>query len=490
MKNTLIVSLDKLSWEEVKSIIKNISQNTLEYKEDILYKFNDLIALLGFEGIKKLVEDFDIRLMLDPKWNDIPNTLRNYFTQLEISGLKNKVDIVTVHANAGTRALKEAINTRGEFGGKYKIFAITALTSLDEDDVQIIYDDNAKHSVLKLTKLALDAWVDGIVCSGQETPMLREVYGTDFEILNPGVRFTGGESHDQKRIVTPKVAIQNGVNHVVMGRPILEAPDMPAAVQQFFTEIKSVHYIPGNNYAFEKMLYAGTWKDILSYIWAFYFRPEWGKYCRFTSWLTSNAYINIWALERYYPVIERATAEMAKQIRAANLKPDIIVGAEMGSIRISLYLAEKLWIDISVYTEKNKFDMSSLKEIDGWEYYKKFGNADVIMELKRHAMSLKWKKIILSEDIVSRGATIKKLRDIISSLWGEVIAIACVWNRYEQDHQDGIPIISCFIPPKFEIYWDEKTREDVRGNFPQLPAWSRVSEKPKNEWDDLVESMR
>ena len=91
---------------------------------------------------------------------------------------------------------------------------------------------------------------------------------------------------------------------------------------------------------------------------------------------------------------------------------------------------------------------------------------------------------------MSRGATIRKMTELIRELGGEVIAIACVGNRYEQDNQDGIPIISCFIPPKFEIYWDEKTREDVRGNYPELPEGSVVVEKAKNEWDDLVASMR
>jgi orotidine-5'-phosphate decarboxylase len=161
----LIVSLDKLTSQEVTHIIETISKNIPEYKTEILYKFNDMIALLGFQGIYELVKDYDIRLMLDPKWNDIPNTMRNYFIQLEKSGLSNKVDIVTVHANAGPESLKQAWKTRNEFGGEYKIFAITALTSLGENDVQNIYDENAKHAVLKLTKLALDAGVDGIVCS-------------------------------------------------------------------------------------------------------------------------------------------------------------------------------------------------------------------------------------------------------------------------------------------------------------------------------------
>jgi len=124
--------------------------------------------------------------MLDGKWNDIPNTTRNYITQLERSGLAEKVDIITVHANGGQDMLREAVKIRDEFGLNLEIFAISALTTLDNTDTHMIYDETPEHSVLKLTKLALDSGVDGIVCSGQETSMLREIFSKyDFKILNP-----------------------------------------------------------------------------------------------------------------------------------------------------------------------------------------------------------------------------------------------------------------------------------------------------------------
>jgi len=74
--------------------------------------------------------------------------------------------------------------------------------------------------------------------------------------------------------VTPQVAVENGVNYVVMGRPILEAEDKIGAVRQFFNETKEIQYQACSNYTFEKILYTGDWKDILSYIGAFYFRPD------------------------------------------------------------------------------------------------------------------------------------------------------------------------------------------------------------------------
>lgn len=409
--------------------------------------------------------------MLDPKWNDIPNTLKNYITQLHRSGLWEKIAYITLHVSGWAEMLRVAQETKDEYIPQAKLLAITAMTSLDDRDTGLIFDDTAKHSVLKLTKIALDAGIEGIVCSTHEAQVLREVYGSDFDVVTPWVRFAGGDHGDQKRVMTPSRAIQQWVTNIVMGRPILEADDISWAVARFFKEIEAVEYLPENTYSFEKMLYTGDWKEVLSYIWAFYFRPNGWKYCRFTSKVVSNAYINIGAIERSYSVIDRATTELAQKIGDNNIKADIVVWAQMWSVRISLVLAKKLGIEQSIYTEKTNNDNNN-------------------MDLKRHAVDLTGLKIVLSEDIVSRGTTIAKMREVLEGLWWKVVAIACVWNRYEQDSQDGIPIISCFIPPKFELYWDEHTPEDQKKDFPELPDGAVISEKPKNEWGELVESMR
>lgn len=194
--------------------------------------------------------------MLDPKWNDIPNTVSNYFTQLHASGLAEKTDILTLHANGGHEMIQAAVKARDTLGLKTKIFAVTALTSLQDSDTHDIYDENPKHAVLKLTKLALDAGVDGVVCSAQETAMLRAIFSNyDFEIMNPGVRFAGGDTHDQKRVCTPTEAVENGANYIVMGRPILQADDKVSQVEQFFTEVSDTSYISSHQYEFEKLLY-------------------------------------------------------------------------------------------------------------------------------------------------------------------------------------------------------------------------------------------
>jgi len=467
----LIVSLDKLSPEEARKIIVNISESLPEYKNDILYKFNDMIALLGLQWIYELTKDLDIKLMLDPKWHDIPQTLSNYMQKLSDSWLWDKTEYVTIHASNGHSWIAAAVKTRNELGLKTKILAITALTSLSHTDIQSIYDEDADSSTLKLAKIAFDSGADGVVSSAHEITALRSVFWEDFAIVNPGIRFADGDHHEQKRVSTPSDAVERGSTDIVMWRWILQADDMIAAIQRFFDETSTVVYKKSTGHQFEKLLYTWNWKELLSYIGAFYFRPEWWKYCRLTSKLISNAYINIGSVERNPFVIERATSEMAEKLQAQNITPDVVMWAQMWSVRISLYLAEKLWVQESVYTEKTN-------------------NNNNEMKLKRHDISLQWKKIVISEDVVNRGSTLRYMVDIVNSLWWEVVWIACLANRHGKDNFDGIPLISCYEPEAFELYWDKETPEEQRKNHSKIPEWSDISPKAKNEWDILVESMK
>lgn len=242
-------------------------------------------------------------------------------------------------------------------------------------------------------------------------------------------------------------------------------------IQSFKSTAWERNFIVPKGFEFEKILHTWNWEELFRYIWAFYNKPENGKFCRLASGLLSDAYINIWATERNYRVVERAAHEMAEQIKAQNIQADVVMWAQMWSVRMSLALAEKLAIEESVYTEKS------------WEDNKG-------MELKRHDIDLKWKKIILSEDIVTKWSTLVKMIDLVTQAWGEVVGIACVGNRYGKDSFNDIPLISCYNPPAFKLYWDENTPQEARWDHPELPKGSKISEKPKNDWPELVKSMR
>lgn len=500
----LIIALDNVDEQEVMEIMKKLK----DFSWKVVFKVNDLLFELWAKWMNEFLWKTWVQAMLDPKWHDIKETLLNYLRKLsENSELCKQASFVTVHASNWKKALEELVNEKKRLGLTTKIFAVTALTSLTDSDTQAIYDDTAKHTVLKLSKDALDAWVDWIVCSPREAALLREVFSDyNFEIITPWVRFEWWDSHDQKRVTTPADAIKNWSNHIVMWRPVLKSKDMKKAVKRFFSEIKWIFSEVEWKYKFEKLLYTWEWLDLLKYIWAIYKKPEWWKYCRLASKLLSDTYINIWATERNYLVLERAWEELAKKIEDKWIKADVIMWAQMWSVRLSWVLWEKLWIEESIYTEKNNPEKDALNDIKLLlkTFNGKLNPTTIIqavtelanrkyeddMQLNRHDIDLTWKKIILSEDIVTKWSTLKKMIEIVRARWWEVVAITCVWNRYWKNEFDWIPLISCFVPPQFNMFYDQNTPKENRWNTTELPEWSNIAEKPKNIWPELVKSMR
>ncbi len=535
----LIVALDNINEDRAREIMEQLK----DFKWKIVFKVNDLLFELWAKWIAELLWETEVSAMLDPKWHDISETIINYLRKLaKYPELKERTEFLTVHASNWKKALKKLMDEKIKLWLSTKVFAVTALTSLDDEDTQTIFDETSKHSVLKLTKDALEAWVDWIVCSPLESPILREVYwdGYNFEIITPWVRFAWNDIQDQKRVKTPADAIRNWSSHIVMWRDILKNDDVVLVVNRFFNEVAWILPEVKWEYQFEKLLYSWEWLDLLKYIWAIYRRPEWWAYCRLASELLSDTYINIWASERNYLVLERAWKELAENLNDVlwldKLKPAeldkvrweyVVMWAQMWSVRLSWVLAEKMWIETSIYAEKNNpekeifIKLKKFIELDllsnfSQSYFIKF--IDILtkkfpskMVLSRHDIDLTWKKVILNEDIVTKWSTLEKMIEIVNERWWEVVAITCVWNRYWKDEFMWIPLISCFTPPKFNMLLDKKTLISIRDKRLKewkskveieeelkkvmnenewIPKWSKIAEKPKNDWKELVQSMR
>jgi orotidine-5'-phosphate decarboxylase len=124
--------------------------------------------------------------------------------------------------------------------GHYKtqLIAVTVLTSMGREDLRDIgLDIEPFEQVMRLAKLTQDAGLDGVVCSAQEAKMLRQALGADFSLVTPGIRPAGSNADDQKRIVTPQQAMQDGSTHLVIGRPITQAANPNQALKDIFATI-------------------------------------------------------------------------------------------------------------------------------------------------------------------------------------------------------------------------------------------------------------
>ncbi len=175
------------------------------------------------------------KIFLDLKLHDIPNTVKKAMAML--SGLD--VDMVNLHA-AGTKAMMTAALeglTRAD-GMRPLLIAVTQLTSTDEESMrsELWIDRPLDETVMHYARNAMEAGLDGVVCSPLESGKVHEACGAGFVTVTPGVRFADGDKGDQKRVATPAMAKEIGSDYIVVGRPITKAEDPVAAYRRCIAE--------------------------------------------------------------------------------------------------------------------------------------------------------------------------------------------------------------------------------------------------------------
>jgi orotidine-5'-phosphate decarboxylase len=180
----------------------------------------------GPDGIRRVAET-GMPIFLDLKFHDIPNTVAQAVTSVTpLAPL-----LMTIHAGGGKAMMRAAVDAARETAAKAgvnrpKILGVTVLTSLDEGDLQAAgVAGSVEDQVVRLARLAQDSGLDGVVCSPKEIAPIRRACGPDLILTVPGIRPAGAALGDQKRVMTPREAVDNGATYLVIGRPITEAAD-------------------------------------------------------------------------------------------------------------------------------------------------------------------------------------------------------------------------------------------------------------------------
>ena len=205
-KNKIFIACDTVNIPKIKEILKKTENSKLK----IGYKFG-LEFLNSKNGRKYLSKLKNKIIFADLKLNDIPNTCVS--TVKAIQDLK--VDYLTIHISSGLQTLKAT----KKVAKKTKLIGVTILTSLDDKALREIgFNMSIKKLVLHQARLAAKAKLDAIVCSAKEVKLVKKVFKK--EIITPGIRMNKNSNNDQKRILTPKQAYNNGSDWLVMGRPI------------------------------------------------------------------------------------------------------------------------------------------------------------------------------------------------------------------------------------------------------------------------------
>jgi orotidine-5'-phosphate decarboxylase len=223
MKHSIIVALDEHNQENFDDVLSQLDPGLCMVKIGSV-SFNSL----GRECILKAAnKGFDI--FLDLKLHDIPNTVKK-----SIDGLVNlPIKMMTVHASGGQKMLEESV--AATMNTDIKIFGVTALTSLSDTDTNFIYKREAKEQVLAMIDLAKKSSIHGVVCSPQELSLVKN--NSNLLTITPGIRLKSLDD-DQTRVMTPKEAIDNGSDFLVIGRPITASNSIKNSLKEIYDSIQ------------------------------------------------------------------------------------------------------------------------------------------------------------------------------------------------------------------------------------------------------------
>ena len=218
MRSPIFVALDTPDLERAKAIATRVRNHVGGIKLGL-----EFFCANGLHGVREMAE-LQLPIFLDLKFHDIPNTVGKAIQARR----PLEPAVLTVHA-AGGRAMMEDAKAAAPSGTK--VVAVTVLTSLDGADLASIgLTGDAHGSVERLTALAREAGLDGVVCSGNEVAAAKKLWPDGFFVV-PGVRPADGPAGDQKRVMTPRKALDAGASILVVGRPITQAEDPDQAAR-------------------------------------------------------------------------------------------------------------------------------------------------------------------------------------------------------------------------------------------------------------------
>ncbi len=235
-KEKIIVALDVETEQEAREIIAEISGEVGAFKVGL-----QLFTSAGASFVRETVEAGH-KVFLDVKFHDIPNTV----AKASVEVIRLGVWMFNIHAFGGSEMMRRTVEDVNEVCEKEsltkpKIIGVTVLTSSNQTTLsEIGVDLKVENQVVNLAQLTAKCDLDGVVASSHEIEAIRKnVQSPDFLIVTPGIRPSFATNDDQKRVMTPKQAVELGADYLVIGRPITKAKDKLSAVRQILEEIES-----------------------------------------------------------------------------------------------------------------------------------------------------------------------------------------------------------------------------------------------------------
>lgn len=232
----IILALDVDDLDEAEKLVVELKDYVGYFKVGL-----QLFTSYGFSAIK-MIKDHGGKVYCDLKFHDIPNTVSHACSNL----IKHNINFFNIHLQGGSKMATQVVKTSKETAKSLEIdpptiIGVGLLSSLGQRTLgeELCVEKNVEEYIIKLAKIAKDSGLDGVVAGASESKKIRQEFGEDFIILCPATRPTWAAINDQVRVDTPTEAISAGVDYLVIGRPITDAPDKIAAVNLIIDEINT-----------------------------------------------------------------------------------------------------------------------------------------------------------------------------------------------------------------------------------------------------------
>ncbi len=235
-----ILALDNMSQQEVEIFLNNNHKSISHIKIGL-----ELFYLFGPEYLKAIHKQYNVKIFLDLKLHDIPNTVSKAIKSLQ--GLP--IQFLTIHLSGGIEMIKQAQIAATTYLPQTKLLGVSYLTSLSSSDFQELWgiqESDIEDSFTKLFKVASSVKLDGLILSSHELCMAKQIevkLKHNFIKITPGIRFrdeiNSDNTQDQKRISTPMEAINNGADFLVIGRSLTQSNNIEARIQELETSYKA-----------------------------------------------------------------------------------------------------------------------------------------------------------------------------------------------------------------------------------------------------------
>lgn len=373
-KEKLTLALDVNTLDEALELV-NQTKNYVGY-----YKVGkEILNAVGLPVVLKALKAQGVKVFVDVKEMDIPNTVKNAV----VAAARHGADIINIHASGGRKMMEDTVKAAKAVNPDVKIIAVSILTSLNDDDMRDIgYMYSAETMVWKLALLAKEAGLDGLVCSPMELSAVREIMGKDAFIITPGIKPEwDAKQADQKRVTTPRDAVVNGTSSMVVGRSITKhaAYSPYVAAQKVYAEIREALSEPQaarqtlNDIFVGRLLEAGVVKT-----------------GRFTlkNGTVSPIYINVRDLPRHHAAMSMALFFMSAKIAEAHLDFDRVGGVPMGALSIANMLSCATGRSIlTLRNEAKDHGLVGTKTVEGFT---------------------EGEKVLVIEDVATSGGSIKE----------------------------------------------------------------------------------